>query len=93
MSLEIGFIIHLIVDGQIIDLFFFFFFWCLWICRVSDTEDTEKEQEIVTEKDLIEHLLHLLEAENANMEWQSMMDKSTPNMSYQAWRHEPQVIY
>ncbi|CDY10698.1 BnaA05g16640D [Brassica napus] len=65
------------------------------ISRVSDKEDTEKEQEIVTEKDL-EHLLHLLEAENANMEWQSMMDKSTPNMNYQAWRHEPQtgpVVY
>ncbi|RID62916.1 hypothetical protein BRARA_E01956 [Brassica rapa] len=65
------------------------------ISRVSDKEDTEKEQEIVREKDL-EHLLHLLEAENANMEWQSMMDKSTPNMNYQAWRHEPQtgpVVY
>ncbi|KAL0706686.1 hypothetical protein Bca4012_073112 [Brassica carinata] len=59
------------------------------ISRVSDTEDTEKEQDL-------EHLLHLLEAENANMEWQSMMDKSTPNVSYQAWRHEPQsgpVVY
>ncbi|XP_013586336.1 uncharacterized protein LOC106367510 isoform X2 [Brassica napus] len=55
------------------------------ISRVSDTEDTEKEQDL-------EHLLHLLEAENANMEWQSMMDKSTPNVSYQAWRHEPQVL-
>jgi len=35
--------------------------------------------------------LHLLEAGNASFEWQSMMDKSTPNMSYQAWRHEPEV--
>lgn len=25
------------------------------------------------------------------MEWQSMMERSTPNMSYQAWRHEPEV--
>ncbi|KAL0742821.1 hypothetical protein Bca4012_084334 [Brassica carinata] len=64
------------------------------ISRVGDKE-TEKEQEIVTEKDL-KHLLHLLEAGNANMEWLSMMDKTTPNMSYQAWRHEPQtdpVVY
>ncbi|KAJ0264769.1 START domain-containing protein [Hirschfeldia incana] len=47
------------------------------------------------EKEL-KHLLHLLEAENANIEWQSMMDKTTLNMSYQAWRHEPQtgpVVY
>lgn len=46
----------------------------------------------MTEKEDLEHLLYLLEAGNANMEWQSMMDKSTPNMSYQAWRHEPEVL-
>ncbi|KAG2317350.1 hypothetical protein Bca4012_068245 [Brassica carinata] len=64
------------------------------VSRGSD-ENREKEKDVVTEKDL-EHLLHLLEAGNADMEWQSMMDKSTPNMSYQAWRHEPQtgpVVY
>ena len=48
------------------------------------------EQEIVTENDL-EHLLQLLEVGNATREWQSMMDKTTPNMTYQAWRHEPEV--
>ncbi|CAH8382124.1 unnamed protein product [Eruca vesicaria subsp. sativa] len=61
------------------------------ISRISD----KSTEEIVREKDL-KHLLHLLEAGNANMEWQSMMDKSTPNMSYQAWRHDPQsgpVVY
>ncbi|KAG7632257.1 START domain [Arabidopsis suecica] len=57
--------------------------------RASD-KVTEKEKDVVTEKDL-EHLLHLLEAGNASLEWQSMMDKSTPNMSYQAWRHEPEI--
>ena len=64
------------------------------VSRVSD-ENREEEKDVVTEKDL-EHLLHLLEAGNDKMEWQSMMDKSTPNMSYQAWRHEPQtgpVVY
>ncbi|KAF4353782.1 hypothetical protein G4B88_025170 [Cannabis sativa] len=25
------------------------------------------------------------------MEWQSMMERSTPSMSYQAWRHEPET--
>ncbi|EOA30626.1 hypothetical protein CARUB_v10013761mg [Capsella rubella] len=71
---------------------------------MSKPVDEEEEEEafsrasdkvIVTEKDL-KHLLHLLEAGNANLEWQSMMDKSTPNMSYQAWRHEPEtcpVVY
>ncbi|KAL0650363.1 hypothetical protein Bca4012_093054 [Brassica carinata] len=59
------------------------------------SDNTTVREEIVTENDL-EHLLQLLEVGNATREWQSMMDKTTPNMSYQAWRHEPQtgpVIY
>ena len=52
------------------------------LCRGSDKK-TEEEKDVVMEKDL-EHLLHLLEAGNDKMEWHSMMDKSTPNMSYQA---------
>ncbi|XP_010466606.1 PREDICTED: uncharacterized protein LOC104746781 [Camelina sativa] len=56
--------------------------------RGSDKGTEKEEGVVVTEKDL-EHLLQLLEARNANFEWQSMMDKSTPNMSYQAWRHDP----
>jgi hypothetical protein len=47
-------------------------------------------QDIVTENDL-EHLLHLLEGKDGEMEWQSMMERSTPHMAYQAWRHEPEV--
>ncbi|KAF2590385.1 hypothetical protein F2Q70_00039400 [Brassica cretica] len=53
------------------------------------SDNTTVREEIVTENDL-EHLLQLLEVGNATREWQSMMDKTTPNMSYQAWRHEPQ---
>lgn len=44
----------------------------------------------VTENDL-EHLLHLLEGKGGELEWQSMMDRSTPSFAYQAWRHEPEV--
>lgn len=50
----------------------------------------EKEQDIVTENDL-EHLLHLLEGKDGEMPWQHMMERSTPNMAYQAWRHEPET--
>ncbi|KAF8401819.1 hypothetical protein HHK36_012765 [Tetracentron sinense] len=49
-----------------------------------------KDQDIFTEKDL-EYLLHLLEGKVGEMPWQSMMDRSTPNMAYQAWRHEPET--
>lgn len=48
----------------------------------------EGESDIVTESDL-EHLLHLLEGKAGEMEWQNMMERTTPNMAYQAWRHEP----
>lgn len=50
----------------------------------SETED------IVTEKDL-EHFLHLLDGKDGEMAWQTMMDRSTSNFTYQAWRHEPEI--
>ncbi|KAK5844106.1 StAR-related lipid transfer 7, mitochondrial [Gossypium arboreum] len=49
----------------------------------------EREQDIVTENDLA-HLLHLLEGKDGEMEWQRMMERTTSNMSYQAWRQEPE---
>ncbi|KAK6145985.1 hypothetical protein DH2020_019854 [Rehmannia glutinosa] len=44
----------------------------------------------VTEKDL-DHLLSLLDGKDGEMAWQSMMERSTSNMTYQAWRHEPEM--
>uniref|UniRef100_A0A2P2JKZ9 START domain-containing protein n=1 Tax=Rhizophora mucronata TaxID=61149 RepID=A0A2P2JKZ9_RHIMU len=57
--------------------------------RYDSSNEPEKE-DIVTENDF-EHLLHLLEEKDGQMEWQFMMEKSTPNLAYQAWRHEPQT--
>ncbi|PSR92793.1 StAR-related lipid transfer protein like [Actinidia chinensis var. chinensis] len=56
---------------------------------------TSQIENVVTENDL-EHLLNLLESKDGEMGWQSMMERSTPNMAYQAWRHEPEtglVVY
>lgn len=50
----------------------------------SETED------VVTEKDL-EHFLHLLDGKDGEKTWQTMMDRSTSNFTYQAWRHEPEI--
>lgn len=50
----------------------------------------EIEQDVVTQADL-EHLLHLLEGKDGVMDWQSFMERSTPNMQYNAWRHESEV--
>lgn len=52
--------------------------------------DPDRELSSVTEKDL-EHLLHLLDGKDGEMAWQSMMERSTSNLTYQAWRHEPEV--
>lgn len=48
------------------------------------------EYDVVTENDL-QHLLHLLEGKDGEIDWQSFMERSTPNMAYQAWRHEPET--
>ncbi|KAL3507700.1 hypothetical protein ACH5RR_033082 [Cinchona calisaya] len=53
---------------------------------IAGTCDAEKN--VVTENDL-ELLLHLLDGKDGEMAWQSMMERSTPNLAYQAWRHEP----
>lgn len=50
------------------------------------------EQDIVTGND-VEHLLHFLVGRDEEMEWQSMMARSIPNMAYQAWLHEPEVDF
>ncbi|XP_057783288.1 uncharacterized protein LOC131001094 isoform X2 [Salvia miltiorrhiza] len=61
-------------------------------CSCSDirplTGAPDGEPNAVTEKDL-EHLLKLLNVKDGDMAWQSMMERSTTNMHYQAWRHEP----
>jgi len=63
---------------------------CGMLLSCSSSGELEDREDIVTENDL-EHLLHLLEGKDRQMEWQCMMERSTSNMRYQAWRHEPQV--
>ncbi|XP_043687726.1 uncharacterized protein LOC122638937 [Telopea speciosissima] len=54
------------------------------------SEALEQEQDFVTEKDL-QHLLYLVEGRDGDISWQNIMERSTPNMQYQAWRHEPET--
>ncbi|CAN0887207.1 StAR-related lipid transfer protein 7, mitochondrial [Linum grandiflorum] len=56
----------------------------------SASSTCEEREELVTENDL-EHLLFLLEGKDSQMDWQCIMEKTPPNMSYQAWRYEPQT--
>ncbi|OVA05316.1 START domain [Macleaya cordata] len=54
------------------------------------SEATVEENDVVTEKD-VEHLRHLLEGKLGDAAWQSMMERTTPNMACQAWRYEPET--
>ncbi|KAK4351027.1 hypothetical protein RND71_030340 [Anisodus tanguticus] len=44
----------------------------------------------ITDEDL-EHLWHLVERKDGGPPWKHMMDRSTPNMSYQAWQRDPET--
>ncbi|XP_057450222.1 uncharacterized protein LOC130741360 [Lotus japonicus] len=56
----------------------------------SGDKAEERGKDIVTQADL-ENLLHLLESKGGVMDWQCFMERSTPNMQYQAWRHDPET--
>lgn len=50
----------------------------------------ENKSLLVRREDL-EHLCQLVEGKDGGPAWQQMMDRSMPNMSYQAWRRDPQI--
>lgn len=56
----------------------------------AEAPNDQQDQDIVTEKDL-EHLLQFLDGKVVDTAWQQFMERTTPNMVYQAWRHEPEV--
>ena len=45
----------------------------------------------VNEEDL-KHIFRLVEEKDGGPAWIQMMDRSTPTMSYQAWRRDPEVV-
>lgn len=49
-----------------------------------------KEQAVVSDEDL-ENLLHMLQVKDKGPAWQQIMNRSTPTMTYQAWRYEPET--
>ncbi|GMH08827.1 hypothetical protein Nepgr_010667 [Nepenthes gracilis] len=49
-----------------------------------------EEHAVVTEDDL-RHLYRLVEVKDGGPSWIQMMDRSTPTMSYRAWRRDPET--
>ncbi|KAL5567666.1 hypothetical protein UlMin_024241 [Ulmus minor] len=56
----------------------------------STSHNNEENSDIVTEEDL-EHLCQLVEMKDGGPSWIEMMDRSTPTMSYKAWRRDPKT--
>ncbi|PWA97133.1 START domain, START-like domain protein [Artemisia annua] len=58
----------------------------------SCSSSTVKEEEngLLTDKDL-KHLWQLVERKDGGPPWKHMMDRSTPNMFYQAWQRDPET--
>lgn len=56
----------------------------------SFSEDGKEENVPVTHQDL-EHLCHLVERKDGGPSWKHMMDRSTQDMSYQAWQRDPET--
>ncbi|KAJ7952220.1 StAR-related lipid transfer protein like [Quillaja saponaria] len=58
------------------------------VCSSSQIE--QDKSTLLTEHDL-EHLCKLVEVKDGGPAWIPMMDRSTPTMSYQAWRRDPET--
>ncbi|GMJ00502.1 membrane related protein CP5 [Hibiscus trionum] len=56
--------------------------------RCSTSVANEGRSSVVTGEDL-KHLWQLVEMRDGGPTWMHMMDRSTPNMSYHAWRRDP----
>lgn len=56
----------------------------------SSSKLDEKIKNFVGEGDL-EHIYKLVEEKDGGLPWNAVMDRSTSNMSYQAWKREPEV--
>ncbi|XP_075486899.1 uncharacterized protein LOC142526411 [Primulina tabacum] len=57
----------------------------------SSSWKVEKEKSSLVNDDDLRHLYNLVEEIDGGLPWIQMMDRSTTNMSYQAWRRDPEI--
>lgn len=62
-----------------------------WFYTVGSSSQVQKESSVAVTDDDLKHLSRLVEVKDGGPSWIQMMDRSTPNMSYQAWRRDPEV--
>ncbi|KAK9122336.1 hypothetical protein Syun_019953 [Stephania yunnanensis] len=51
----------------------------------------EREKSLAVTGEDLEHLCKVVEEKDGGPAWIKMMERSTPNMSYQAWRRDPET--
>ncbi|KAK4273835.1 hypothetical protein QN277_017154 [Acacia crassicarpa] len=56
-------------------------------CSSASTINEDTSNTVIMED--LQHLWQLVEVKDGGLPWIQMMDRSTPNMSYQAWKREP----
>lgn len=66
-------------------------FFCLIYSFGSSSQLEQEKSTLVTQEDL-QHICRLVEENDGGPAWIQMMDRSTPTMSYRAWRRDPVVI-
>lgn len=57
----------------------------------ASSSKLDGEKSNFVEEDDLEHLCQLVEEKDGGPAWMLMMDRSTSNMSYQAWRRDPET--
>ncbi|CAA2965835.1 stAR-related lipid transfer 7, mitochondrial-like isoform X1 [Olea europaea subsp. europaea] len=57
---------------------------------VSSSSKVRKEENLVVMDEDLVHLCRLVERKDGGPPWKHMMDRSTHNMSYQAWQRDPE---
>ncbi|CAI9772038.1 unnamed protein product [Fraxinus pennsylvanica] len=57
---------------------------------VSSSSEVRKEENLVVMNEDLVHLCRLVERKDGGPPWKHMMDRSTHNMSYQAWQRDPE---
>lgn len=55
----------------------------------SSSESRKEDSVVVTDEDL-KHLCHLVERKDGGPSWKHVFDRSTHDMSYQAWQRDPE---
>ncbi|PIA34897.1 hypothetical protein AQUCO_03700275v1 [Aquilegia coerulea] len=57
----------------------------------SKCSSSQQETPLLVAREDLEHLCQLVEVKDGGPTWIQMMDRSTPTMSYQAWRRDPET--